>query len=75
VQETPAGIAQALTIAADHWGEGPVALVLGDNIFFGHGWSSCCARPRRAGAAPPCSRITSTIPSVMACSNSTPRAG
>ena len=37
VQETPAGIAQALTIAADHWGEGPVALVLGDNIFFGHG--------------------------------------
>ena len=36
-QAEPAGIAQAVTIAADHWGEGPVALVLGDNIFFGHG--------------------------------------
>jgi len=36
-QAEPAGIAQAVTIAADHWGEGPIALVLGDNIFFGHG--------------------------------------
>jgi glucose-1-phosphate thymidylyltransferase len=37
VQESPAGIAQAVTIAAEHWGEGPIALVLGDNVFFGHG--------------------------------------
>jgi glucose-1-phosphate thymidylyltransferase len=36
-QEKPAGIAQAITIATDHWGESRVALVLGDNIFFGHG--------------------------------------
>jgi len=37
VQEKPAGIAQAVTIAADHWGDGRIALVLGDNIFYGHG--------------------------------------
>jgi len=36
-QPRPAGIAQALTIAADHWGVSRFALVLGDNIFFGHG--------------------------------------
>lgn len=36
-QPSPGGIAQALVIAADHWGEGRVALVLGDNLFFGHG--------------------------------------
>jgi glucose-1-phosphate thymidylyltransferase len=37
LQATPAGIAQAVTIAAQHWGDGRIALVLGDNIFFGHG--------------------------------------
>jgi len=34
-QATPAGIAQALTIAEDFVGDGPVTLMLGDNIFFG----------------------------------------
>jgi glucose-1-phosphate thymidylyltransferase len=37
VQASPGGIAQALTIAADHWGDGRLALVLGDNVFYGHG--------------------------------------
>jgi len=37
VQPQPAGIAQAFLIAEDFIGRDPVALVLGDNIFFGHG--------------------------------------
>jgi glucose-1-phosphate thymidylyltransferase len=38
VQEKPEGIAQAFLIAAD-WIDGdPVALALGDNIFYGHGF-------------------------------------
>jgi glucose-1-phosphate thymidylyltransferase len=35
VQETPNGLAQAFIIGAEHIGTGPVALVLGDNIFYG----------------------------------------
>ena len=37
VQATPNGLAQAFVIGADFVGAGPSALVLGDNIFFGHG--------------------------------------
>ncbi|GAA1772263.1 glucose-1-phosphate thymidylyltransferase RfbA [Streptomonospora arabica] len=37
VQPRPEGIAQAFLIAADFIGGEPVALVLGDNIFFGSG--------------------------------------
>jgi glucose-1-phosphate thymidylyltransferase len=36
-QPKPDGLAQAYLIGADHVGSGPSALVLGDNIFFGHG--------------------------------------
>jgi glucose-1-phosphate thymidylyltransferase len=36
-QPKPEGIAQAFSIGADFVGSGRVALVLGDNIFFGHG--------------------------------------
>jgi len=39
-QPEPQGIAQALTIGADHIGDSPVALILGDNIFHGPGFSS-----------------------------------
>jgi glucose-1-phosphate thymidylyltransferase len=39
VQPSPDGLAQAFLIGADHVGAGEVALVLGDNIFFGHGMS------------------------------------
>jgi len=35
VQSQPEGIAQAFLIAADFIGEGPVTLILGDNLFFG----------------------------------------
>jgi glucose-1-phosphate thymidylyltransferase len=37
VQEKPEGLAQAFIIGADFIGKNPVALVLGDNLFFGQG--------------------------------------
>ena len=37
VQDRPEGLAQAFVIGADHVGTGPVALILGDNIFYGPG--------------------------------------
>ncbi|MFI9630378.1 glucose-1-phosphate thymidylyltransferase RfbA [Streptomyces sp. NPDC052042] len=39
-QPEPHGIAQALTIGAGHIGDSQVALILGDNIFHGPGFSS-----------------------------------
>jgi glucose-1-phosphate thymidylyltransferase len=38
VQEAPRGIAEAFTLGADFIGDDSVCLVLGDNIFFGHGF-------------------------------------
>jgi glucose-1-phosphate thymidylyltransferase len=37
-QPKPEGLAQALTISADFCAGGPSALVLGDNIYYGHGF-------------------------------------
>ena len=37
VQPEPGGLAQAFLIGSDFIGNDPVCLVLGDNIFFGHG--------------------------------------
>jgi glucose-1-phosphate thymidylyltransferase len=39
VQPTPGGLAQAFMIGEDFIGQDRVALVLGDNIFFGYGFS------------------------------------
>ena len=52
VQEKPNGLAQAFVIGADFVGDGPSALVLGDNIFFGHGLVDQLqsARQRAVGA-------------------------
>jgi len=44
VQDKPEGIAQAFLVAAD-WIDGdPVALALGDNIFYGHGFPEAIRR-------------------------------
>src|SRR4051812_26666200 len=40
VQEVPNGLAQAFVIGADFIGTDKVALVLGDNIFYGSGFST-----------------------------------
>ncbi|MCH2111973.1 MAG: glucose-1-phosphate thymidylyltransferase RfbA, partial [Planctomycetes bacterium] len=40
VQEQPEGLAQAFIIAEDFLAGAPSALILGDNIFFGQGFSS-----------------------------------
>lgn len=39
VQEEPRGLADAFLVGEDFIGKQPVALILGDNIFFGHGLS------------------------------------
>jgi glucose-1-phosphate thymidylyltransferase len=39
VQQRPEGLAQAFIIGADFIGNSPVTLILGDNLFFGHGLS------------------------------------
>jgi len=44
IQERPAGIAQAFVIGADFIANDPVTLVLGDNIFYGHGLTDLLAR-------------------------------
>lgn len=52
VQEKPDGLAQALTIAAPFIGSDDIALVLGDNIFYGHGLPDLLrtASARKTGA-------------------------
>ena len=43
-QPRPEGLAQAFTIGREWIGDSPVALVLGDNIFFGSGLVELCRR-------------------------------
>jgi glucose-1-phosphate thymidylyltransferase len=53
VQPRPEGLAQAFIIGADFIGDAPVALVLGDNIFYGHEFYKLLARAdaRETGAS------------------------
>ena len=48
VQPSPGGLAQSLIIGADFIGADDVTLILGDNVFYGHGFpallESACAR-------------------------------
>jgi glucose-1-phosphate thymidylyltransferase len=51
-QPSPDGLAQAYLLGAKFVGSDPSALILGDNIFFGHGLVDLCknARSRKEGA-------------------------
>lgn len=51
-QASPDGLAQAFIIGRDFIGDDPVALILGDNIFYGSGLGSLCrqAAARETGA-------------------------
>lgn len=50
-QPSPDGLAQAYILGADFVGQGPSALILGDNIFYGHGLDDVCRRAKaRSGA-------------------------
>ena len=51
-QPSPDGLAQAFLIGADHVGDDRAALVLGDNIFHGPGFSSIEIRRPSGSAAP-----------------------
>lgn len=46
-QPRPEGLAQAFTIGREFIGDDPVALILGDNIFFGAGLDKLCASAAR----------------------------
>jgi glucose-1-phosphate thymidylyltransferase len=52
VQEHPNGLAEAFIIGKDFIGDGSVAMILGDNLFFGHGLPDACreAASRNSGA-------------------------
>ncbi len=52
VQPSPDGLAQAFIIGEEFIGDSPVSLVLGDNIFFGHGMDKLLenAKAKESGA-------------------------
>jgi glucose-1-phosphate thymidylyltransferase len=52
IQETPRGLADAFIVGREFIGQDPVALVLGDNIFYGHGLPEMLAKAasRKSGA-------------------------
>jgi len=50
VQEVPNGLAQAFVLGRSFMGNDSVCLVLGDNIFFGHGFQELVQKAAQSGA-------------------------
>lgn len=44
IQPRPEGLAQAFILGADFIGNAPSALILGDNLFYGHDFANCLKR-------------------------------
>ena len=73
VQPSPDGLAQAYILAEDFLDGRPSAMVLGDNIYYGHGLPELLAKADAKTEAGRCSAIRWPTPSATAWSNSTPR--
>ena len=72
MQPEPGGIAQAFLIGRDFIGRTPVALALGDNLFYGHGLPESLRRPPSATDGRHGLRATTcATPSATASSSST----
>jgi len=49
VQHTPNGLAQAFVLGADFIGDSPCCLILGDNVFYGQGFSPMLQKAKSTG--------------------------